>query len=185
MNITRDRDALIGVIDQQEVALRLQNRQSEAGERTPHRLIHLTILHVISHCHYPSSVRVLLSSSLLPDTLTPLPFSISPPSLVSLFPPLTNRSLPPLSSAMKAWALRSLSLWSLTSSPSFSPHSDEGIAAAASGAGACRAGGCGGRGRAVPPPERPGGLLSAGRGQDARRDGGCEEVRDASRSRLL
>ena len=30
--ITRDRDALIAVIDQQEVALKLQNRQSEAGK---------------------------------------------------------------------------------------------------------------------------------------------------------
>jgi hypothetical protein len=29
--ITRDRDALISVIDQQEVALQLQNRQSDAG----------------------------------------------------------------------------------------------------------------------------------------------------------
>lgn len=29
--ITRDRDALIAVIDQQEVALQLQNRQSAAG----------------------------------------------------------------------------------------------------------------------------------------------------------
>ena len=29
--ITRDRDALIAVIDQQEVALQLQNRQSDAG----------------------------------------------------------------------------------------------------------------------------------------------------------
>ena len=30
--VTRDRDAMIAVIDQQEVALKLQNRQSEAGE---------------------------------------------------------------------------------------------------------------------------------------------------------
>lgn len=34
--ITRDRDALIAVIDQQEVALQLQNRQSAAGTRCLH-----------------------------------------------------------------------------------------------------------------------------------------------------
>ena len=30
--VTRDRDSLVAVIDQQEVALKLQNRQSEAGQ---------------------------------------------------------------------------------------------------------------------------------------------------------
>ena len=44
---TRDRDALIGVIDQQEVALKLQNRQSEAGECGGRELLYRTYCHSI------------------------------------------------------------------------------------------------------------------------------------------